>query len=149
MGVGHVVTALYEVVPIGATGSLIGSVDPLKYQTPTARPNIKHSDELATVKFRYKEPDGDASKLKQAVVSNRALHLDQASDDFRFASAVAELGMLLRRSPYRQEANYERLIARARSAKGEDREGYRAAFVSLAENARLLAQTNDVMVPVQ
>lgn len=149
MGVGHVVTALYEVVPIGATGSLIGSVDPLKYQTPTARPNIKHSDELATVKFRYKEPDGDASKLKQAVVSNRALHLDQASDDFRFASAVAELGMLLRRSPYRQEANYERLIARARSAKGEDREGYRAAFVSMAENARLLAQTNDVMVPVQ
>lgn len=144
MGVGHAVTALYEIVPVGAKGSFSGSVDPLKYQTPRPSPNTKHEEEVATVKFRYKEPDEDTSKMKETAVSNRALPLDQTSDDFRFASAVAELGMLLRRSPYRQEASYERLIARAMSAKGKDPEGYRAAFVSMAESARLLAQTQDV-----
>src|SRR5690606_37899641 len=117
MGVGHAVTALYEIVPVGAKGSFSGSVDPLNYQTPRPSPNTKHEEEVATVKFRYKEPDEDTSKMKETAVSNRALPLDQTSDDFRFASAVAELGMLLRRSPYRQEASYERLIARAMSAK--------------------------------
>ncbi len=143
MGVGHVVTALYEVVPAGASGSFAGGVDPLKYQPASPPAAGTHSDELATVKFRYKEPDGDISKLKQAVVPDKPLSVAQTSDDFRFASAVAELGMLLRRSPYKQQASFDQLIARARSAKGEDREGYRAAFVTLAENARLLVQTND------
>lgn len=144
MGVGHVVTALYEIVPASASGSFPGSVDPLKYQ-PASQPAAgTHSNELATVKFRYKEPDGDVSKLKQATVQDKPLPLNQTSDDFRFASAVAELGMLLRRSPHRQQASFDQLIARARSAKGEDREGYRAEFVTLAENAQLLTQTNDV-----
>lgn len=144
MGVGHVVTALYEIVPVGTDDSFIGSVDPLKYQLASTSASSKYSGELATVKFRYKEPDSDVSKLKQTVVANTPLALDKTSNDFRFATAVAELGMLLRRSPYKQDASFEKLIARAQAAKGDDKEGYRAEFVTLAENARLLAITNNL-----
>lgn len=144
MGVAHVVTALYEIVPENAQNSFIGSVDPLKYQPNTTQPSNGYANDIATVKFRYKDPNDETSKLKQAVVVDRPLPLEKTTDDFRFASAVAELGMLLRHSPYKQQADFDHVITRARHAKGEDKEGYRAEFVTLAENARLLAMTNDL-----
>src|SRR5690606_10382311 len=104
MGVRHTVTALYEIVPVGVRGSYPGDVDPLKYQLVKERPVVGNSNEVATVKFRYKEPDGDKSRLQQVVVTDRPLSLPNASGDFRFASAVAELGMLLRNSDYKQQA---------------------------------------------
>ncbi|MGE8292246.1 MAG: YfbK domain-containing protein [Sphingobacterium sp.] len=142
MGVGHVVTALYEIVPVGVNSTMVGTVDPLKYQqNSTKNIAIKGNGELATVKFRYKEPDGDKSKLQQQVVLAKVTDLNKVSEDLRFATAVAELGMLLRDSDFKQQANFDSLIARAKTAKGADDEGYRAEFIRMAENARDLSKT--------
>ncbi|MCS4227489.1 von Willebrand factor type A domain-containing protein [Sphingobacterium sp. BIGb0165] len=142
MGVGHVVTALYEIVPVGVNSTMVGTVDPLKYQqNSTKNIAVKGNGELATVKFRYKEPDGDKSKLQQQVVQAKVTELNKVSEDLRFATAVAELGMLLRDSDFKQQANFDSLIARAKTAKGADDEGYRAEFIRMAENARDLAKT--------
>jgi len=142
MGVGHVVTALYEIVPVGVNSTMVGTVDPLKYQqNSTKNSAVKGNGELATVKFRYKEPDGEKSKLQQQVVQAKVTELNQVSEDLRFATAVAELGLLLRDSDFKQEANFDRLIVRAKAAKGADDEGYRAEFIRMAENARDLSKT--------
>jgi len=144
MGVGHTVTALYEIVPSGVKSSYPGDVDPLKYQSVKERPLVGNSNEVATVKFRYKEPDGDKSRLPQVAVADQPKELTNASGDFRFASAVAELGMLLRDSDYKQQASYDGLIARAKGAKGADDEGYRAGFIRLAESAKLLVKSSEL-----
>jgi len=140
MGVGHSVTAFYEIVPVGIKEDYIGSVDPLKYQTEKKQLNLGNNNEIANVKFRYKQPDGKKSQLEQVAVYDKSMDINSASDDFRFASAVAELGLLLRNSDYKQQASYEQLIARAKAAKGGDEEGYRTEFVRLAEIAKLLAK---------
>lgn len=138
MGVGHSVTALYEIVPVGVKSSIIGTVDALKYQENKSAAKGELNGELATVKFRYKDPKSDKSQVQQELVMNKLASLDQMSEDFRFATSVAELGMLLRNSDYKQEASYKGLIARAKAAKGKDDEGYRAEFIRLAENAAAL-----------
>src|SRR5690606_10482844 len=142
MGVGHMVTALYEIVPVGVSSAMAGNVDPLKYQAEQKASVGKMNGELATVKFRYKEPEGSTSKLQQKTVEAKAVEIERASEDLRFASAVAELGMLLRDSDFKQRASFESLIARAKAAKGSDEEGYRAEFIRLAENARDLLKSN-------
>lgn len=142
MGVGHMVTALYEIVPVGVSSAIAGNVDPLKYQAEQKASLGKMNGELATVKFRYKEPEGSKSKLQQKTVEAKAVEIEKASEDLRFASAVAELGMLLRDSDFKQRASFESLIARAKAAKGSDEEGYRAEFIRLAENARDLLKSN-------
>jgi Ca-activated chloride channel homolog len=109
LGAGHSVTALYELVPPGEEIPG-GSVDPLKYQTPAAARAA--SGELATVKLRYKEPDGDTSRLLSRVVDNTVM--PAMSDNLRLASAVAELGMLLRGSQHKGEASFDAVIERGR-----------------------------------
>ena len=133
MGAGHTVTALYEIVPAGGKSD-IPSTDALKYQRNVAAP----SEEMLTVKLRYKEPDGDKSvKLEQAhTAAEMSEHAED--EDFRFVSAVAECALLLGDSKFKGEADWERLIKRAKKAKGTDENGYRAEFVRLAETAQLL-----------
>lgn len=143
MGTGHTVTAFYEIVPYGTEEPYVGSVDPLKYQSEKVEKSTNISNELATVKFRYKEPTEAKSKMKQVSILDKPLSLTKTSDDFRFASAIAELGMLLRNSNFKQEADYDALIKRAKSAKGTDTEGYRAEFIQLAESAKILAKNGD------
>jgi Ca-activated chloride channel family protein len=53
--------------------------------------------ELMTIKFRYKQPDGDKSKMESVVVKDKSLNLDNTSNDFRFAAAVAEYGYVATR----------------------------------------------------
>ncbi|PTQ95666.1 secreted protein with Ig-like and vWFA domain [Mucilaginibacter yixingensis] len=135
MGSGHTVTAFYEIVPAGIKDDYAGSVDPLKYQKNETKPVKSTSNELVTVKFRYKQPGGDVSKLSQAVVMNKPETFDKLSVDFRFAAAVAEVGMLLRNSEFKDKASFNQAIGIARAARGDDQEGYRAEFVRLAETA--------------
>jgi len=142
MGVGHTVTALYEIIPTGMADIFLGGVDPLKYQKVTQKPVLNSSGELVTIKFRYKQPQGHTSKMEQVAVNDQPLLFSKTSNDFRFASAVAELGMLLRESEFKQRSDYNSLILRAKSAKGADEEGYRTEFISLAQSAKLLAKTN-------
>jgi len=81
------------------------------------------------------------SKLKVATVNQSALPFNKTSDDFRFASAVAELGMLLRDSEYKQQSGFDNLIEIAINAKGKDEEGYRTEFIGLAKSAKLLSKS--------
>lgn len=141
MGVGHTVTALYEIVPVGAKSNFAGSVDDLKYQDNGKPISGKNNNELATVKFRYKDPDSDKSKLKQHVIRPNAVSLDQASSDLQFMTAVAEWGMLIRNSAYKQNADFDSLIRRAKATKGNDEEGYRGEFIRMAEDAKALLKS--------
>ncbi len=140
MGSGHTVTALYEIVPAGIKDDYSVSVDPLKYQKAD-EVQKSTTNEMLTIKFRYKQPDSMVSKLSQAVVNDNPEKLNNTSGDFKFAAAVAEFGMLLRDSQFKQKSNYDQAISLARQGKGEDNEGYRSEFIKLAESAKLLAKS--------
>jgi Ca-activated chloride channel family protein len=138
IGAGHTVTALYEIIPPGEPMEGPG-VDPLKYQQG-ARPNESaKADELMTVKLRYKQPDGDMSRLIALAVRDRAGEL---TPNLGFAAAVAEFGMLLRKSEFTGQATWTTAQELARRYRGEDPDGYRAEFVRLAELASALDAQN-------
>jgi len=142
MGVGHNVTALYEIIPVGVKDdSFAGSVDPLKYQKESKAAVNNGSSELMTVKFRYKDPNADVSKMESIVVENKTVELSNSSEDMRFAAAVAEYGLLLRNSQFKQNANFNQVITLAKAAKGKDDQGYRAEFIRLAESTRDMAKS--------
>lgn len=127
LGAGHSVTALYEIIPPGA------GVDDLRYQATPAAPLERHTDELLTIKLRYKEPDGDTSRLLTHTLLARG---DHATGNIRFASAVAAFGMILRRSEHRGNATPELVVRLAREAGGADEFGYREEFIRLVESFR-------------
>jgi len=137
MGAGHTVTALYEIVPAGEEIPN-GGVDPLKYQQPVdppARTIATNSTELMNIKVRYKAPDGDASKLLEFPVRENGQRM---TANLGFAAAVAEFGLLVRRSDFRGEATWEQVMSLAREHRGKDPDGYRAEFARLADLAAAL-----------
>lgn len=148
IGAGHTVTALYEIVPAGVEfPNLSGPhpvVDELKYQTkPVAktsrtRETANVSNELLTLKLRYKKPDGNTSKLSETTVTDSGKNFSQASVDFKFASAVASFGMILKGSEHKGGANYNSVLELAQESKGDDKEGYRAEFINLVKKAKSL-----------
>ncbi|HEX8685607.1 MAG TPA: VWA domain-containing protein, partial [Pyrinomonadaceae bacterium] len=105
IGAGHTVTALYEVVPAGQELENPG-VDELKYSRPAEAAQNANTSELLTVKLRYKEPGGDASRPVNVGVPDRQASYRNASDNFKFAAAVAEFGLLLRDSRYKGQSSY-------------------------------------------
>lgn len=135
IGAGHTVTALYEVIPAGVTSDFVKTADPLKYQK-TGRVVPGNSEELFTVKLRYKNPDEEESRKITIAVPDSNEDWKDASDNFRLAAAVAEFGMMLRNSEYKSEASYEQALAIARAAKGDDDNGYRAEFIDLVKAAQ-------------
>jgi Ca-activated chloride channel family protein len=118
-------------------------VDPLKYQKEreTAAVRLKadatDKDELMTVKLRYKAPDADTSREVEVPVKNRT---GEMSANVGFAAAVAEFGMVLRKSDYRGTATYADAAALARRFRGPDPDGYRTEFVKLVELAEALTR---------
>lgn len=141
VGAGHTVTALYELVPAGAAND--PRVDPLKYQPNPAAPApasapgaVAH--EMLTLKLRYKQPDADTSRLLDIPLANRVVKFGQASADFKWATAVASFGMILRHSPHRGESTLPAVLEMAEAAKGEDASGYRAEFIQLVRQAQSL-----------
>lgn len=96
------------------------------------------SDEIATIKFRYKTPDGEVSKLMVHPVKDNQILFENTSDNFRFAASVAEFSMLLRDSEFKENASYSSVIRIAGKALGEDPEGYRKEFVRLVRKASQL-----------
>ncbi|TWI99389.1 Ca-activated chloride channel family protein [Mucilaginibacter frigoritolerans] len=142
IGSGHTVTALYEIVPAGIKDDYIVCVDPLKYQKNDAPVSENGSDEMMTIKFRYKLNDSASSKMSLITVKDQPVAFNAASADFRFAVAVAEFGMLLRNSEFKQQSNFQQAISIAKAAKGTDPDGYRSEFVRLAESAALLANSS-------
>jgi len=139
MGSGQTVTAFYELVPVTAESATgVPAADPLVFQKPELIP----SEDTLVFRLRYKEPDdgNEESRLIETRVRENdvAGSFAGSGDDFRFAAAVIEFGMLLRDSPYKGSASWQTVMANARAAKGLDAEGYRAEFVRLAELAELL-----------
>ena len=139
MGAGHTVTAFYEVIPVGGKNTYAGKVDELKYQKKE-KVSVKPtgSDELLTVKLRYKAPDKDVSrKIELPFVDNKG---NNVSSDFRFASAVAMFGQLLRDSDFKGEATYDKVISLAKQGLDHDDKGYRREFVRLVEAVKGIQQ---------
>jgi len=93
---------------------------------------------MLTVKLRYKDPDGTASKLIERPLLDAAVALEKTSDDFRFAAAVAAFGMVLRDSEFKGKADLGQVIELAKGARGKDAFGYRAEFINLVEIASLI-----------
>jgi Ca-activated chloride channel family protein len=142
IGAGHAVTAFYEVVPPGAPLP-VPEVEPSKYaaEKPAVAETVAAdaaSDELLTVRLRYKQPDADESEPLRVPVTDAGGTFEQASEEFRFAAAVAEFGMLLRDSPHKGDASFAHVVATAENSRGQDRNGYRDEFVDLAEAAKRL-----------
>ena len=138
IGAGHTVTALYEVVPAGQKLENPG-VDELKYGRPAEAARGAGAGELLTVKLRYKEPEGGASKPLNVGVPDRQASFRNASENFKFAAAVAEFGMLLRDSRYKGQSTFDGAAELARASAGADLRGHRAEFVRLVETARTLS----------
>lgn len=142
LGSGHTVTAIYEIIPTGVESSFIEPVDDLKYQQMIQNAKMNSKSELMTIKFRYKEPDGETSKLIVHAVNDNPVTISSTSDNFRFATAVAQFGMLLRNSEFKGTATYEAVISQAAGSIGKDEEGYRTEFVKLVQlvNSMVLKQ---------
>jgi len=138
LGSGKTVTALYELIPAGSEEEE-NKIDPLKYQS-TTHASTASGNELMTVKFRYKDPNGTKSKLLVHPLIDTNTGIGNSSIDLRFAAAVAEFGMLLRDSKFKGASNYKNVLALARESKGIDTEGYRAEFIRLVETADLLSR---------
>jgi Ca-activated chloride channel family protein len=145
MGAGHTVTALYEVVPVGATPVALAG-DSLTYQQVTLRETASRTPELLTVKLRYKDPKGSRSRLLSTPVVDRG---EKSSSDLGFASAVAAFAMVLRNSEHRGDASYDLVLRLAREARGEDQEGYRAEFISMVERARTLSAGGETVMQAE
>jgi Ca-activated chloride channel family protein len=139
LGSGHTVTALYEIIPAGSDEKVNG-IDELKYQKQQINPKTSNSDEVMTVKLRYKQPDGNTSKLIEKAVKDENVSLERTSDNFRWSAAVAEFGMVLRDSEFKGKSGMVQVLALAESARGKDKEGYRAEFIRMVHSCQLLAK---------
>lgn len=131
LGSGHAVTALYEIVPTGVAIKLKDDVDPLKYQRPVATIPTGSTDYL-TVKLRYKQPAGGASKEIAAVLPEKST---ASNNDYWFAATVAEFGMLLRDSEYKGTASYKEVLKRAEDLVRMKNDAQREEFVQLVRKA--------------
>ncbi len=137
IGAGHTVTALYEIIPANADVPPI--VDELKYQKVEPAENLS-PDETATVKVRFKKPDGDKSMLiKKTVKTDSFIDFEKTSADTRFAVSVAAAGMILKKSKEVEKLSWDFVVSSAKNSKGNDEHGYRAEFINLIEKSQLIS----------
>ena len=152
IGAGHTVTALYEVVPVGAREPN-GAVDPLRYQVnpyskgPMLKVNPEDevdraslsskasSPELLFVKLRYQQPGGSPSRLIEQPVVDGGRSLAQASTDFKFAAAVAGFGQKLRQSPHVSGWSWRAVADLAEQGLGRGADASRTEFIDLVQRA--------------
>ncbi len=136
MGAGHTVTVIYEIIPVGVNSKWVKEIDSLKYQNNQIKPgDIK---EVATVKTRYKKPDGNTGIDFNIPVENKIIPFEKTSDNYRFSASVAMFGMLLKNSEYKGTATYYKVTELAEKSKGKDSEGYKSEFVRLVKIAKTL-----------
>jgi Ca-activated chloride channel family protein len=138
IGAGHTITALYEVVPVGAPAPNQSNVDPLKYQGKAAPSAAAVSGELMTVNVRYKPPQGDVSTKFSVIVKDDAKPIAQASDNYRFGVAVANVALLLRGSSDVKQSSLDSARQLAAGAIGQDLHGDRREFLAMVDEAKRL-----------
>jgi Ca-activated chloride channel family protein len=132
LGSGHTVTALYEIIPANVQSEFLPKASSLKYTTISNSKNF--GNEMATVKFRYKKPDGNKSIEISKVISKDDTPVLKASPDFKFASSVAWFGLVLRDSKLIKEKDINAIENLAKEGKSTDEEGYRSEFIRLVES---------------
>lgn len=132
IGAGHSVTALYEIVPAGQKVENDGIE--LKY-SQVQPSDTNFSDELLTVKLRYKEPKENDSKLLTIGLLDKSVSIENASDNLKFASSVAQFGLLMRDSRFKGNSSFANLKNLATSSLGNDLKGYRNDFIQLVNKA--------------
>ncbi len=145
IGAGRMVTALYEVVPVGIEMPVASGVDALKYQMAKADyPNSKArnpgSTEMLTVQIRYQDPVGNGRNQLEFPLYDKGTRFADATEDFKFASSVAAFGMILRDSPYKGLATLADVAAWGRAGVGRDAGGYRNEFIGMVERSKRLLQ---------
>ena len=141
IGAGHHVTALYELVPLQRGQPLANSPDSRQASSRQRRPGhgVVH-----LVKLRYKKPSEETSRLIEHKVIDQDLDFGHASDDLKFAAAVAGFGMLLRDSPYKGTLTYDGVLEIAQPTLANDPSGYRREVVELVRKARALSASPPV-----
>ena len=132
LGSGHTVTALYEIIPHGVKSELLEEKPKLKY-TDTQPTGASALPELATIKFRYKKPDGNKSTELLHIIQNRSIPLEMAPEDMRFGAAVAWFGLKLRDSRLVKDKSANKIKSLAQGGLSNDDDGYRAEFIRLVE----------------
>jgi Ca-activated chloride channel family protein len=135
VGAGHAVTALYELVPAGGEPRGV-EADPLTYQTRARLTGAARSGELARLKLRYKEPEGNQSRPMEWKVRDDDAPVQSASADFKLAAAVAGFGMLLQDSPHKGNLTLDDVLRLGEEGLEPDRFGYRAEFLELVRKAK-------------
>ncbi len=138
IGAGHTVTALYELIPPGEPSASAGGADALKYQSERPEPAPNPSDELLTLKMRYKQPESDTSSKLEWPVKDEGKSFAKATKDTQFAAAVASFGMLLRGSEHAGDATIDAVLEIAASATGDDPKGERAELLDVVRAAKRL-----------
>jgi Ca-activated chloride channel family protein len=136
LGSGHTVTALYEVIPVHVKSEFLPKENDLKYSRSESSENF--ADELATIKFRYKKPDGDRSREITQTVTNSNAKIYGASPDFKFASSVAWFGLVARDSHLIKKKDLSEIENLAKQGKSKDEEGYRSEFIRLVESYKTI-----------
>ena len=131
LGSGHTVTALYEIIPVGVKSNF--STKPIDLKYTNIKVNKTISNELATIKFRYKKPDGNKSIEIVQTIDNKVQNLDNCSNDFKFCAAVAWFGLSLRDSKLVSNKNTSDILELAIKSKDRDIDGYRSEFIRLVE----------------
>ncbi len=136
---GHVITALYEVVPVGAPDTAVDT-DPLRYASDDLRGERlgdPRNRELLTLKVRYELPTVDVGRKVEIPLVDPGTDFSAASKDFKFAAAVAGFGMLLKESPHKGTATYDKVLAWAQESEDEeDTSGSRTEFIDLVKKAK-------------
>lgn len=138
IGVGHAVTALYEITPVGAPEN---AIDPLRYGAPPATPAGgapgRHGNEFAFLRLRYKDPASDKSKLLEMPLMSTALRqAGAASSTQDFAAAVAAYGLKLRQEDAIAGFSWDEIAALAEQTRGPDEDGTRHEFLDLVALAK-------------
>lgn len=133
LGSGHTVTALYEIIPVGVKSEFASTIPDLKYSKTEATKN-DYSDELATIKFRYKKPDGEKSIEMVQTIENKSVDAENASADFKFSTSVAWFGLKLRESKLISNASSSDIKKLSKQGISKDTDGYKAEFIRLMES---------------
>lgn len=146
IGAGHYVTALYEVVPVSSSYDVPASER--RYSQTSDNSNKESMDvlpdtyEVATINIRYKEPGEETSKLITEYVECAGNSIgNEMSEDFRFISAVAAFGMLLKESQYSGTADYDLVLSLA--GKNQEDE-YRQQFVNMVKKYMEIDMETDI-----
>lgn len=136
LGSGHTVTALYEIIPAGIDAPELKKADDLKYQKPQGQaPVFNNSNEVMTVKFRYKKPAEDKSRLLEKIISGDPVAFNNAGNNIKLAAAVAKFGMMLRNSEYKGADNYNLAVSILSQLNNKDESGYRKELLGLIRKA--------------